>query len=133
MRSDPFSCLLQVFCVTNFFAQPVEPVVSQEEEEEASHTSLQDNPSNGNHYGSTDWPWDPKKESSVQDLYHLNPWNSSILFKLLALFARVLNRVSHCNGANAIACRLQPLPGVAVKLWFQEDKYTKEAELPAKF
>ncbi|CAG5924257.1 unnamed protein product [Menidia menidia] len=45
-----------VFLVSNFFAQPVEPVVSQEEEEEeeASHTSLQENPSNGNHYGSTD-------------------------------------------------------------------------------
>ncbi|XP_015232589.1 PREDICTED: lipid phosphate phosphohydrolase 1-like [Cyprinodon variegatus] len=41
-----------VFCVSNFFSQPVEPVVSQEEE--ASHTSLQDNPSNGNHYGSTE-------------------------------------------------------------------------------
>ncbi|XP_030593192.1 phospholipid phosphatase 1-like isoform X1 [Archocentrus centrarchus] len=44
--------VLTVFCVTNFFAQPAEPVVSQEED--TSHTSLQDNPSNGNHYGSTD-------------------------------------------------------------------------------
>ncbi|XP_072243780.1 phospholipid phosphatase 1-like [Leuresthes tenuis] len=59
--SDVLAGLLQggsvavftVFCVSNFFAQPVEPVVSQEEEEEASHTSLQENPSNGNHYGST--------------------------------------------------------------------------------
>ncbi|XP_070759782.1 phospholipid phosphatase 1-like [Enoplosus armatus] len=44
--------ILTVFCVSNFFEQPVDPVVSQEEE--ASHTSLQENPSNGNHYGSTD-------------------------------------------------------------------------------
>lgn len=44
--------LPQVACVSNFFEQPVEPVVSQEEDE--SHTSLQENPSNGNHYGSTD-------------------------------------------------------------------------------
>lgn len=43
--------VLTAFCVSNFFAQPVEPVVSQEEE---SHTSLQENPSNGNHYGSTE-------------------------------------------------------------------------------
>uniref|UniRef100_A0A8C5H7E6 Phospholipid phosphatase 1 n=1 Tax=Gouania willdenowi TaxID=441366 RepID=A0A8C5H7E6_GOUWI len=44
--------IVAVFSVSNFFEQPVEPVVSQEEG--ASHTSLQDNPSNGNHYGSTD-------------------------------------------------------------------------------
>ncbi|XP_071394581.1 phospholipid phosphatase 1-like isoform X2 [Centroberyx affinis] len=43
---------LTVFFVSDFFKQPVDPVVTQEEE--ASHTSLQDNPSNGNHYGSTD-------------------------------------------------------------------------------
>lgn len=42
---------LTVFCVSNFFEQPVDPVVSQEED--SSHTSLQENPSNGNHYGST--------------------------------------------------------------------------------
>ncbi|MED6266415.1 Phospholipid phosphatase 1 [Characodon lateralis] len=41
-----------VFCVSNFFSQPVEPVVMQEEE--APHTSLQENPNNGNHYGSTE-------------------------------------------------------------------------------
>lgn len=53
-----YSCFLslpQVACVSNFFEQPVEPVVSQEEDE--SHSSLQENPSNGNHYGSTDWFW----------------------------------------------------------------------------
>uniref|UniRef100_A0A667ZPD3 Phospholipid phosphatase 1 n=1 Tax=Myripristis murdjan TaxID=586833 RepID=A0A667ZPD3_9TELE len=44
--------VLTVFCVSGFFKQPVAPEVTQEEEE-ASHTSLQDNPSNGNHYGST--------------------------------------------------------------------------------
>ncbi|XP_034026484.1 phospholipid phosphatase 1-like [Thalassophryne amazonica] len=57
--SDVFTGLLQgaivailtVFLVANFFAQPVDAVVSQDE---ASHTSLQENPSNGNHYGSTD-------------------------------------------------------------------------------
>lgn len=43
---------LQVFCVSNFFEQPVYAVVSQEEE--ASPTSLQENPSSLNHYGSTD-------------------------------------------------------------------------------
>ncbi|XP_056274836.1 phospholipid phosphatase 1-like [Pseudoliparis swirei] len=43
---------LTVFCVSNFFEQPVDPVVSQEEE--ASHTSFQENPPNGNHYGSTE-------------------------------------------------------------------------------
>lgn len=40
-----------VFCVSNFFSQPVEPVVSQEED--VPHTSLQEN-LNSNHYGSTD-------------------------------------------------------------------------------
>ncbi|XP_012725521.2 phospholipid phosphatase 1 [Fundulus heteroclitus] len=58
--SDVFAGLLQgglvavftVFCVANFFSQPVEPVVSQEED--APHTSLQENPNNGNHYGSTE-------------------------------------------------------------------------------
>lgn len=47
----PFSSL-QVFCVSNCFTQPVDPVVSQEEE--ASPTSLQENPSHANHYGTTD-------------------------------------------------------------------------------
>ncbi|XP_010874406.2 phospholipid phosphatase 1-like [Esox lucius] len=42
---------LTVFCVSDFFKKSVEP---EEMEEEISHTSLQDNPSNGNHYGSTD-------------------------------------------------------------------------------
>ncbi|KAM4616266.1 phospholipid phosphatase 1-like [Polymixia lowei] len=47
--------VLTVFFVSDFFKQPVEPVaIQEEEEEEASHTSLQDNPSNGNHYGSTE-------------------------------------------------------------------------------
>ena len=65
-------CFLQVFCVSNFFAQPVEPVVSQEEEEEeASHTSLQENPSNGNHYGSTNWTWslEANKFSAVPPVF----------------------------------------------------------------
>lgn len=44
---------LTVFFVSNFFKKPVQPV-EVEEAEEPSHTSLQDNPSNGNHYGSTD-------------------------------------------------------------------------------
>lgn len=52
---------LQVFCVSNFFEQPVDPVVSQEEE--ASHTSLQENPPNGNHYGSTEWIKDDTLEA----------------------------------------------------------------------
>lgn len=46
--------ILNVVCVTNFFEQPIDPVVSPEEEESATHTSLQDNPSRDNHYGSTD-------------------------------------------------------------------------------
>ncbi|XP_061527938.1 phospholipid phosphatase 1-like [Phyllopteryx taeniolatus] len=41
-----------VFCVSNFFQQPVEAGVSQEEG--GQHTSLQENPPNSNHYGSTD-------------------------------------------------------------------------------
>ncbi|CAL9708005.1 unnamed protein product [Knipowitschia caucasica] len=45
--------ILIVFCVTNFFEQPIKPVVSQEEEE-ARQTSLQENPLRENHYGSTD-------------------------------------------------------------------------------
>ncbi|KAK2901941.1 phospholipid phosphatase 1-like [Channa argus] len=44
--------ILTVFCVSNFFAQPVDPMVSQQED--ASPTSLQESPSNANHYGSTD-------------------------------------------------------------------------------
>lgn len=46
--------LLNVACVTNFF-EPVSFTVTQEEaeEEEATHTSLQENPSRENHYGST--------------------------------------------------------------------------------
>ncbi|XP_068616777.1 phospholipid phosphatase 1-like [Brachionichthys hirsutus] len=44
--------ILTVVCATSFFKQPVGRVVSQEEQ--ASHTSLQESPSNGNHYGSTD-------------------------------------------------------------------------------
>lgn len=52
---------LQVFCVANFFEQPVDPVVSQEE---ASPTSLQENPSSLNHYGSTDWIWGLKDRSA---------------------------------------------------------------------
>ncbi|XP_017267595.1 phospholipid phosphatase 1 [Kryptolebias marmoratus] len=43
--------VLTVFCVSNFFAQPVKPVVSQQEEVEHN---LQETPSSGNHYGSTD-------------------------------------------------------------------------------
>ncbi|KAM8887388.1 phospholipid phosphatase 1-like [Spinachia spinachia] len=43
---------LTVFCVSNFFEQPVDHVVSRRGE--ASHTSLQENPPNGNHYGSTE-------------------------------------------------------------------------------
>ncbi|XP_061585377.1 phospholipid phosphatase 1-like [Cololabis saira] len=58
--SDVLAGLLQgglvavftVVCVSNYFSQPVDPVVSQAEE--ISHTSLQENPPNGNHYGSTD-------------------------------------------------------------------------------
>lgn len=46
--------ILNVVCVTNFFEQPIDPVVSPQEEEAATHTSLQDNPSRDNHYGSTD-------------------------------------------------------------------------------
>lgn len=41
-----------VFCVANFFEQPVDTVVSQEEG--GSPTILQECPSNANHYGSTD-------------------------------------------------------------------------------
>uniref|UniRef100_A0A3P9LPS9 Phospholipid phosphatase 1 n=1 Tax=Oryzias latipes TaxID=8090 RepID=A0A3P9LPS9_ORYLA len=44
-----------VFCVSDFFTQPVNPVVAQEEEEEeAQQTNPQDHSSNGNHYGTTD-------------------------------------------------------------------------------
>ncbi|XP_029016697.1 phospholipid phosphatase 1-like [Betta splendens] len=58
--SDVLAGLLQgaavavftVSCVSNWFTQPVDPVVSQQEE--ASPTSLQENPSNANHYGTTD-------------------------------------------------------------------------------
>lgn len=49
-----FTCFLQVFCVSDFFTQPVNPVVAQEEEEEAQQTNPQDHSSNGNHYGTTD-------------------------------------------------------------------------------
>ncbi|XP_037536245.1 phospholipid phosphatase 1-like [Nematolebias whitei] len=57
--SDVLAGLLQgglvavftVFCVSNFFAQPVKPVVSQREEVEHN---LQETLSGGNHYGSTD-------------------------------------------------------------------------------
>lgn len=42
--------LFIVFFVSEFFKQPVET----DEEEEISHTTLQDTASNGNHYGSTD-------------------------------------------------------------------------------
>ncbi|KAM7415990.1 hypothetical protein PAMA_018185 [Pampus argenteus] len=44
--------ILTVSCVSNFFEQPADPVVSQEEED--SHSMTQENPSNVNHYGSTD-------------------------------------------------------------------------------
>ncbi|KAJ0019695.1 hypothetical protein NQD34_007264, partial [Periophthalmus magnuspinnatus] len=44
--------ILNVVCVTNFFKQPFNPVVSQEEED-ATQTNLQENPSRENHYGST--------------------------------------------------------------------------------
>lgn len=58
--SDVFTGLLQgglvailtVVCVSNFFEQPVDAVVSQEED--ASPTSLHESPSSLNHYGSTD-------------------------------------------------------------------------------
>ncbi|KAG7490916.1 hypothetical protein JOB18_044753 [Solea senegalensis] len=58
--SDVFTGLLQgglvaiftVFCVSNFFKQPVNVVVSQEEE--ASPSGFPENPSSLNHYGSTD-------------------------------------------------------------------------------
>lgn len=42
----------QVFCVSNAFEQPADPVASQEEQE--THTNLQENPSNGISYGSAD-------------------------------------------------------------------------------
>ncbi|XP_013858089.1 lipid phosphate phosphohydrolase 1 [Austrofundulus limnaeus] len=45
-----FVAVFTVFCVSNFFAQPVKPVVSQQED--VGH-NLQE-PSSGNHYGSTD-------------------------------------------------------------------------------
>ncbi|XP_072289646.1 phospholipid phosphatase 1-like [Eucyclogobius newberryi] len=45
--------ILNVVCVTNFFEQPIDRAVSQEEEA-ASHTSLQENPARENHYGSTE-------------------------------------------------------------------------------
>ncbi|XP_046871917.1 phospholipid phosphatase 1-like isoform X1 [Hypomesus transpacificus] len=45
--------VLTVVCVSDFFKQSVKVVVVEEVEEQ-SHTSLQDNPPNGNHYGSTD-------------------------------------------------------------------------------
>ncbi|XP_019744968.1 phospholipid phosphatase 1-like isoform X2 [Hippocampus comes] len=41
-----------VFCVSNFFQQPLEVGVSQEDG--GQHTSLHENPPNSNHYGSTD-------------------------------------------------------------------------------
>lgn len=51
MSFNHAACFLQVVCVSNFFEQPMGPVVCQEEE--ATHTSLQEHPANGNHYGST--------------------------------------------------------------------------------
>nr|XP_061804347.1 phospholipid phosphatase 1-like [Nerophis lumbriciformis] len=41
-----------VFCVSNFFQQPIKTGVSQEEG--GQHTSLQHSPPHSNHYGSTD-------------------------------------------------------------------------------
>lgn len=43
--------ILTVFCVSDFFKTPVDPVEIQAE---TSHPSLQDNPVNGIHYGSTE-------------------------------------------------------------------------------
>lgn len=45
---------LQVSCVANYFEQPLDAAVAQEEE--ASPTSLHENTTTSlNHYGSTDW------------------------------------------------------------------------------
>ncbi|XP_014883792.1 lipid phosphate phosphohydrolase 1-like [Poecilia latipinna] len=41
-----------VFCVSNFFSLPVEPVVSQAEED--PHSNLQENSNNSNHYCNTE-------------------------------------------------------------------------------
>lgn len=49
--TDADAFVWQVSCVSNSFQQPVEPVVSQEDQE--THTNLQENPSNGISYGST--------------------------------------------------------------------------------
>ncbi|KAG9355036.1 hypothetical protein JZ751_001749 [Albula glossodonta] len=42
--------ILTVLCVSDFFKKPVEP---KKEEEDIPHSSLQESPTNGNHYGST--------------------------------------------------------------------------------
>lgn len=51
-EADCICVSLQVSCVSNSFEQPVDPVVSQDDQE--THTSLQENPTNGITYGSTD-------------------------------------------------------------------------------
>lgn len=89
--------------MSNFFEQPVEPVVSQEEE--ASHTSLQENPANGNHYGSTDWIWG-LKDNTVGPLYLKMP-------------------IEDLNSSQSQSCNLQALAaafGVVTELQLQEEK-----------
>ncbi|XP_024132104.1 phospholipid phosphatase 1 [Oryzias melastigma] len=44
--------IFTVFCVSNFFSQPIEPAVAQGEDPQRN--SLQDHSSNGNHYGTAD-------------------------------------------------------------------------------
>lgn len=73
-------------CVSNFFEQPVDAVVSQEED--ASPTSLHESPSSLNHYGSTDWIWGLKRQfcTSVYEMAR-EDLNTSVNHKSLILTA----------------------------------------------
>lgn len=68
-EADCICVSLQVSCVSNSFEQPVDPVVSQDDQE--THTSLQENPTNGITYGSTDWPRGP---SGLRRTYGVAGW-----------------------------------------------------------
>lgn len=106
---------LQVFCVSNFFEQPVDPVVSQEEE--ASHTTLQESPSNGNHYGSTDWIWG-LKDNTVLSLYPL------ILVTEDLKYVSELQDINFlCISSSQFAPTLQPL------VWSVNFNYWKKSVL----
>lgn len=90
-----FSCFLQVFCVSNFFSQPIEPAVAQGEDPQ--HSSLQDHSSNGNHYGTADWKKKTLTNCNLAEISILcygkkRVWNTSELtYELLPVRMHVLN------------------------------------------